>query len=324
MRVDLLRPFELYVMDDTGGIRTMSRGWRRLDTAPQWSPDGARLTYTSGYGEHIYLVNADGSGRREIAPEDGLKTLVRWSPAGSRLAYVRAVGGSGDAATRAYELCVVELQTGRVERLAASNVRDYVWTQDGGALVAVVRTDGSHQIETHLADGIPVLPSVEAAYLEDAIATALAPDAAHIAYVVPGSAADDGTFVDALRISRIDGSDAAAVDVRWMDGSLAWSPDGSRLAFVALTGDYAYALCVVSGDGTGLRQLVDLNAGDDSGEILPAVPAWSPDGTQIAIGLQVDPDRSAILVVDVEDGTVREFVSMEEGMVYDVAWRPRK
>jgi Tol biopolymer transport system component len=309
-------------MDDTSGIRTISRGWRRLDTAPRWSPDGAHLTYASGYGEHIWLVNADGSGRREVAPEGGLKTLVRWSPTGSQLAYVRPAGGSDDSSTRAYGLCVVELQTGRVEPLVASNVRDYVWTPDGGALVAVVRTDGSHRIETYLADGNPGQPSVETAYLEDAVATVLAPDATHIAYVVPDSTEDDGTFVDALWISRIDGSEAAVVDVLWTDGALAWSPDGAQLAFVALTGDYEYALYTMRGDGTGVRQLVALNAGDESGEILPAVPAWSPDGTQIAIGSQIDPNRSAILVVDVDSTAVREVVSMNGGMIYDVAWRP--
>ena len=97
MRVDMLRPFELYVLDDANGIRSISQGFMRRDIAPQWSPDGAQIVYESvSRGRNrFYLVDADGANRREITLEDSHKDLVRWSPDGSRLAYLTYYQRSG-------------------------------------------------------------------------------------------------------------------------------------------------------------------------------------------------------------------------------------
>ena len=45
MHVDLLRPFELYILDDANGIRSMSQGLMRSDVEPVWSPDGEHIVY---------------------------------------------------------------------------------------------------------------------------------------------------------------------------------------------------------------------------------------------------------------------------------------
>lgn len=56
----------------------------------------------------------------------------------------------------------------------------------------------------------------------------------------------------------------------------AWSPDGSRLAFVSNHDDDHASIWVVNADGTSLRQLT---RGPKPGD---REPAWSPDGTKIA------------------------------------------
>jgi Tol biopolymer transport system component len=62
----------------------------------------------------------------------------------------------------------------------------------------------------------------------------------------------------------------------------AWSPDGSRIAFVGLTGgDYPGSLRVVNADGSGLTE-VPLAL---SGFLILGGPAWSPDGTRIALSV---------------------------------------
>jgi hypothetical protein len=62
-------------------------------------------------------------------------------------------------------------------------------------------------------------------------------------------------------------------------GRAAFSPDGRRVAYTAPVNDGSdgrYALFVVGADGTGRRQLTAPRIGDFD-------PAWSPDGTSIAV-----------------------------------------
>jgi len=57
-------------------------------------------------------------------------------------------------------------------------------------------------------------------------------------------------------------------------GSAAWSPDGSKLAFVSDRGDHSFIGVYTSGSNT-IRWLAPATAND-------AMPRWSPDGTRIA------------------------------------------
>ena len=78
-------------------------GTRRLthnagyDGEPAWSPDGRKIAFQSkrgfryrggmGNGE-IYVMNADGSGKRNLTRNPGLDGSPSWSPDGRRIAFV--------------------------------------------------------------------------------------------------------------------------------------------------------------------------------------------------------------------------------------------
>jgi TolB protein len=69
-------------------------------------------------------------------------------------------------------------------------------------------------------------------------------------------------------------------------GRLAWSPDGSRIAFSAQVDLGEWALFVADTDGTGLREVPHTHAN------AVGSPTWSPDGQSIAFTL----NRSSFVV----------------------------
>jgi Tol biopolymer transport system component len=89
------------------------------------------------------------------------------------------------------------------------------------------------------------------------------------------------------------GSDAAQLTTSpGAEGLPSWSPDGSRLAFMAAADlEGAGDICVVNADGTNLHNLTR-TAG-----VTETSPAWSPDGTQIAYGTW-EGNRQEIHVMD--------------------------
>jgi len=79
---------------------------------PSWSPDGLRITYLDGGGwwdyggeYHLYVMNADGTDRRELVPGSpphwfaGESNYYSWSPDGSMFAFSAGYSGSDAVAT---------------------------------------------------------------------------------------------------------------------------------------------------------------------------------------------------------------------------------
>lgn len=105
----------------------------------------------------------------------------------------------------------------------------------------------------------------------------------------------------------------------------AFSPDGKRIVFSGIgedgsadgdTGISGLDLYVMADDGSARHRVLD---GDEDG-----MPAWSPDGHQIAFVRHLDTDHSRILVVDPDSpATTRALVKPGAG-AYDTdpAWSP--
>jgi TolB protein len=105
------------------------------------------------------------------------------------------------------------------------------------------------------------------------------PDARRIAFVSSRDTVAGERRVGQLYVMNADGSSVRRLTQRadgYIDGSIDWSPDGSRIVYVCRQfNDFQEQLCVIGADGTGRRVL--LPAGWRAID-----PAWSPDGRTIA------------------------------------------
>lgn len=65
------------------------------DIHPRWSPDGARIAFSSNRTGHyeIWTVGADGTGLRQVTAGPGEKTWPAWSPDGSRILFTHTREG---------------------------------------------------------------------------------------------------------------------------------------------------------------------------------------------------------------------------------------
>ena len=58
--------------------------------APVWSPNGRRIAFLRGSSRYqLYVMNADGSGQRQLAPSTAAEFDPDWSPDGRRIAFAR-------------------------------------------------------------------------------------------------------------------------------------------------------------------------------------------------------------------------------------------
>lgn len=185
----------------------------------------------------------------------------------------------------------------------------YQWEQDGGGRISLVRPDGM--------DSHPLLPDAKYnAYHPD-----WSPDGAQIAFDAETGGGDEVWVVNA------DGSNAAAIVPRSTDcaiscgevASPAWSPDGSKIAFVrfqlgasGLAAAVIEVQAVASGDRRVLFRAPPKTALDD--------PRWSSDGQSIVFTMTRYPDAqinlgtatgSAIAVISVTEEGAKPVVLTE-------------
>jgi len=90
-----------------------------------------------------------------------------------------------------------------------------------------------------------------------------------------------------------------------------WSPDGTKLAFVAAS--HGGALEIVNGDGTGATVVVAVSEPDELGR-----PSWSPDGQRLLYSSVRGANLSAVYVVGVDGRNEQKLIDSAT----DPVWSP--
>jgi Tol biopolymer transport system component len=280
----------------------------------------------------IYLVNVDGNGliRLSDGPGDGNPA---WSTDGRRISFTRRRGDTLDV----YRMDADGSNV--MWRASVPTNQATAWSPDGQRIAFIDRRGDTSDVYVLDADG----PNITRRASGSA-ATALtwSPDGTQIAFSAlgPSDTLHPGSSYNVYMVSADDDGSGvrAVVSLPGYDDEPAWSPDGTRIAFVSDYGGYDFTsdIFLTTPLGAPPRQITTGSAGNDGqpcwGEPwfgcdpvrLHLEPAWSPDGQRLALltcYTAMEPcDASAVAVMDA-DGSGLVELAATSGFAFPT-WSP--
>jgi TolB protein len=267
------------------------------DGAPNWSPDGTKIVFYSernGQPADLFVINADGTGERQLTHTPAAEGYPSWSPDGRRIAY------EADSPDGSFDVYVMNADGSNVTRLTTDPRRDVgpAWSPDG-TKIAFMSDRASQEFEIYQmnADGSNVERLTDGA---TNWFPQYSPDGTRLAFHVWR---DVNVFDLKTRTLTPLTSDP--------DNGMypTWSPDGRRLAFMSWRHGKT-EIFTMNADGSDQRVLVSPEKGS------AIDPRWSPDGSRIVFietpateqnFSQTTPLESVIYIVDVATGVVRRL-----------------
>jgi Tol biopolymer transport system component len=246
---------------------------------PAYSPDGSRIAFVST-GHQIFVMNADGSGRRQITTGSTAKSSPTWSADGTQIAY--AANSSDVDGQTDLEIWAINADgTGRRQLTNNSSFSDTqpAWSPLGDKIafvsartgdtdrnVYVMNSDGSGQINITPNSPPGCSPNCYQGHDDN---PAWAPNGSKIAYVhnhtPTGGGRPDIWTMNPSGGGKFNLTNNEATS----DVEPAWSPNGGRIAYKGIAADLNHNIYVMNANGTG-QGPIDANAAKDE------KPDWQP------------------------------------------------
>ncbi|MBV5342021.1 MAG: PD40 domain-containing protein [Deltaproteobacteria bacterium] len=296
------------------------------DLNPRWSPDGTRIVYVSGPpgSSHLWVMNSDGSNKRQLTTAAGMQAWPEWSPDSSRLLYWEY-----NATSKRYAIRSIKSDGSFIITLAeTTNVLERpVWRPDGQYTAYAEERDGNWDLWVSKSDASKSWRMTSSADMDTS--PLWSPDGTKIAYK---TAATTGSYnlTEENIISVANGFDAPTI-YTWngpqsiqMSG---WSPDGTMIAYTAeavsgISGKDRISYLVALSEVT----LTGSTAQAANSQVLSAVTLgdrgalFSPDGSMVVFWGWDQSYRAVLWLYDVSSKNVRRLTT--EGFDYNPRWSP--
>ena len=288
---------------DAAGSTVTRIGRRSASSGPAWSPDGETVAYTTPDAV-MMIANASGDGERRLGRRECYGPV--FSPDGNRIACEY---------TEPNTITVINAADGSVVARTADCCWHPSWSPDGRQIVYVsIGTYdpkrgyvGPSGVFVMNADGTD--KRRVAAETPDYNETPAWSSRGVIAFI-GGDAGIWTVNASGKGLRRLGPDDGR--DTR----GLAWSPDGTKLAFGHGDGDYE--VFVMNADGTGLANLTN------NEKIQDEWPSWSPDGQAIAFISDRDEGLDQVFAMRVDGSGQTQLTHHEGGSACCATWSPAR
>lgn len=281
-------------------------------------PLQGRICYTRQDGDTyvLHILDADGKNDRAIPNQPGkVNCMPAWSPDGKQIAFVS--GDRPEAADR--ELYLIAPDGSSLRRLAEhEKIADQpAWSPDGKTLLCTIWRDRATTLLAITLDG-GAMEELRTG-LASTIASFFSPDGKRIGFTGAREVGDPNGI--SLFIANADGTNPERLtmgDSIAIGGPNAWSPDGRRIAFLAVDRQTMNATLRVWDLAEKIDQrLAEVKA--SPGSAIVPLPGWSPDGRWLVIAQAGEGEKSSLWRISA-DGKTQERFGPADASCHCPAW----